>query len=165
MSTGAKISLDSFLILFNEVVKHFYRGHDLNTELRNFGFPIGCSLVEVFEEKKVGVEIKNTNIKDAIQYILGTMWKKIYGKKMTKLEYDPEKSEYYMYEDDPPLTKYISRTESISPSSCCNFNAGIIEGMLKQYGHDCNVAAYSVLDDKNDHTDRVVYVVKYGISK
>lgn len=159
------IPKQTYALLFSEVVQYCHQRVDtldkFSSQLREMGYPIGCTILEVLEQNQsIGYKRQTKPIPVLLQ-LKDKIWQYLFGTSANDLEQQMDDANCYMlYDNNPMLTQYISHPQDIKNAfSCCSFVAGIIQGILCSSGFKCDVTCHP--NPGQGFPDRVVYLIKF----
>ena len=90
---------------------------------------------------------RETRIVSTLWFIQKTVWKTLFGKEADRLEQATDNETiYYLFEDEPLVTRFISVPKDQSNLNCAAFVAGIVEAYLNGTQFPCKVRAFAIKD-------------------
>ncbi len=145
------VSLSSFCYLYSEMLQYAHKNSagisELETKLSEYGYRVGIRLYELhcWRERISKRESKLINM---LTFICSNVWKIIFSKPADALEKGTDSpDEFFIIDNEPLLTKYISVPREFSSLNPGAFIAGMLEAILDTSQFPCQVTAHSTSND------------------
>jgi len=113
---------------------------------------VGLRTLELLCFREKGCK-KEKSVIQILNFIRTVVWKSLFGRPADDLQIShSKKNEYYIYDEEPIICKYISQPNS---ERCAKFAAGIINGILDGAEFPCEVNAVR-------SKEKVVFVISFS---
>ncbi|KCV70840.1 hypothetical protein H696_03197 [Fonticula alba] len=164
-----RVSLAALAFLFSEIVKMANEAgggiEKIEQRLFEVGYSVGIRAVELAYIRGSGLGeqstplLRSTTIVEILQIIQTVLFPMLYGTRLGPIERDTSRNHYYLIDDDPVVSQFISVPADMKDLNCGAYNAGIIAGFLERAQFPASVSAHN--HASKDLPSRTVYMVMF----
>jgi hypothetical protein len=161
-----KIPKSTFALLFSEIVHYCHQKagtlDQFATELKQMGYPIGCTILEVIQHAGTNFK-RQTTVVTMLIAVKEKIWPYLFGYQAHGLEQQLDDANCFMlYDEKPMVTQFISHPQDLKNHfSCCSFVGGILEGILCSAGFPCTVTTHPNTSTPGGSPDKVIFVIQF----